>query len=89
MNCELLIVARGGVRCVYDEAIDLAALGRLSIQRGSHVEPLPNCGWSADLSPVAGPVLGPFPTRGAALAAERAWLNQHWLTPTSIGSAGR
>ena len=35
-----LVVAPGGtVRCVYDETIELTALGALSISRGSRVEP--------------------------------------------------
>ena len=80
MTSELLIDPAGGVRCVYDEAIDLAALGPLTIRRGSHVEPLPDGRWTADLGPVAGPVLGPFPTRSAAVAAELDWLRQHWLS---------
>ena len=36
---QLLIQTNGGVRCVYDEAINLSALGRVQITRGSHVEP--------------------------------------------------
>ena len=79
MTSELLIDPAGGVRCVYDEAIDLAVLGPLTIRRGSHVEPLPDGRWTADLTPVDGPVLGPFPTRSAALAAELAWLQRYWL----------
>lgn len=79
MTTELLIDPTGGVRCVYAEAIDLAVLGTLSIRRGSHVEPTPDGGWSADLAPVNGPVLGPFATRSVALAAEQEWLNRHWL----------
>jgi hypothetical protein len=39
--------------------------------------------WTADLAPVNGPVLGQFPTRSAALAAELDWLRRHWLCPTS------
>ncbi len=80
---ELRIDARGGVHCLYDESIDLPALGALTISRGSHVEPTATGQWSVDLSPVNGPVLGPFPTRSAALVAEVAWLNAHWLTPSS------
>ena len=76
-----LIVQTGGmVRCLYDEAIDLRALGRLSISRGSDVEPDRDDSWQADLSPVGGPVLGPFARRSEALAAERAWLEANWLT---------
>jgi hypothetical protein len=84
MHSELLIDPVGGVRCVHDETIDLTALGTLTIRRGSHVEPVPAGGWSADLAPVNGPVLGPFPTRSAALAAERDWLSRHWLNADSV-----
>ena len=75
-----LVVAPGGVvRCVYDETIDLTALGVLSISRGSHVEPTADGRWTADLTVVSGPTLGPFEHRSEALAAERAWLDEHWL----------
>ena len=76
---QLLILPDGTVRCLYDETIDLAALGQLSISRGSYVEPDAAGQWFPDLSPVCGPKLGPFPKRGDALAAEVEWLNQHWL----------
>jgi len=79
---ELLIESTGMVRCVFDEAIDLGQLGGLSIRRGSHVEPTPDGQWTADLSPVHGPLLGPFPTRTAALNAELIWLQEHWLLPS-------
>jgi hypothetical protein len=77
---DLVIETGGTVRCVYDEAIDLAALGSLEIRRASHVEPDAAGHWTADLSPVGGPVLGPFAHRTEALAAEQAWLNARWLT---------
>ncbi len=76
---ELLIAPTGGIRCVYSEELNLPELGRLSIQRGSHVEPTTDGQWTADLSPVNGPLLGPFTTRTAALKAEEAWLLEHWL----------
>ena len=79
---QLIIQPNGDVRCVYGEAVDLATLGKLHIQRGSHVEPNDANQWQADLSPVAGPVLGPFPQRSQAVTAEVDWLNQHWLVPT-------
>ena len=76
---QLLIDARGVVRCVYGEALDLSHLGPLTIRRASHVES-DACGhWWADLEPVAGPRLGPFQRRSQALAAESAWLETHWL----------
>ncbi len=77
---KLVVDTKGSIRCVYGETIDLSALGRLSIQRGSHVEPDEEGHWMADLSPVGGPLLGPFATRGEAIGAEIAWLHQYWLT---------
>jgi len=79
---DLLIDHVGGVRCLYDETVDLTTLGQLTIQRGSHVEPNEDGRWTADLAPVLGPVLGPFSNRSAALAAERDWLLENWLVPT-------
>jgi len=76
---QLVVHPDGDVVCVYDEAIDLAALGLLSIERGSHVEPDQQGRWLADLQPVGGPVLGPFPRRSQALDAERQWLEIYWL----------
>ena len=77
---QLVIEPDGAVRCIYGEEIDLAALGRPVIRRASHVEPTPDGRWTADLSPVAGPNLGPFATRSQALEAEGRWLERHWLT---------
>ena len=76
---DLVISPQGEVRCVYDEAIDLHVLGPPLIQRASHVEPNPDGHWFADLSPVDGPILGPFDQRTQALSAERQWLDAHWL----------
>ena len=80
---QLVIQPCGKVRCVYGEAIDLSKIGRLSISRGSHVEPDEVGCWFADLSPVNGPKLGPFPQRSDALSAEAAWLDAHWLSPSA------
>lgn len=74
---ELIVSPLGQVRCVYDEAIDLAQLGELSIRRASHVEPDEQGRWWADLAPVNGPVLGPFTRRSAALDVERQWLESN------------
>ena len=81
---ELLIRPTGDVRCLYDETVDLTALGRLNIQRGSHVEPTAAGHWTADLSPVNGPTLGPFARRTDALKAEHDWLVQHWLLRPAV-----
>lgn len=79
-----LIVDPGGlVRAIYSEAIDLRVLGVPAIRRASHVEPGDDGRWTADLRPVGGPILGPYDRRGAALAAEVAWLEQHWLNRPS------
>jgi hypothetical protein len=76
---RLVIEPGGSVRCVYGELVDLTVLGALTIRRASHVEPDEQGQWWADLAPVGGPRLGPFPRRGLALGAETAWLERHWL----------
>jgi hypothetical protein len=76
---QIVISPEGLVRCLYSEALNLHALGRLAIRRGSHVEPTDDGGWTADLAPVGGPRLGPFAQRSSALAAEQQWLEEHWL----------
>jgi hypothetical protein len=76
---QLVVHADGAVSCLYDEAIDLPALGSLQIERGSHVEPDELGRWFADLAPVSGPKLGPFDRRSEALDAERTWLEANWL----------
>ncbi len=78
---QMIVQPGGSVRCLYGEELALDTLGRLSIARGSHVEPTPDGQWTADLSPVNGPVLGPFRSRSEALSAERRWLEEHWLIP--------
>lgn len=70
-------VENGTLSFVYDDALaDLLDTGEAIVNRVSHVEPVPS-GWTADMGPVAGPVLGPFALRAEALAAERAWLTEH------------
>ena len=76
---QLVIEPGGVVRCIYTDDINLAALGNLAISRASHVEPDQHGRWWADLSPVEGPMLGPFATRREALAAEVRWLEINFL----------
>lgn len=76
---QIVIETDGTICCLYDEAIDLSSLGVIHIERGSHVEPDEQGRWFADLSPVDGPLLGPFTKRSDALAAEAAWLTSNWL----------
>jgi hypothetical protein len=81
---RIVINSRGVVRCVYGESIDLSVIGSMSIERASHVEPDDQSRWWADLVPVGGPILGPFPRRSEALASEQQWLETHWLTAGGI-----
>jgi hypothetical protein len=80
---DLLVLADGTVRAIYAEDIDLGLFGIPSITRASHVEPDEQGRWSADLTPVNGPVLGPFNRRSDALQAEQSWLEANWLTTAS------
>ena len=79
---ELVVENTGAVRCVYAESVDLRSLGHVNIRRGSHVEPTSDGKWTADLSPVGGPILGPYESRSSAIEAELAWLAKHWLPPS-------
>jgi len=76
---ELIVTPTGDVRCVYDELMDVSALGAVHIRRASHVEPDARGQWLVDLSPVGGPLLGPCERRSCALAAEHDWLSRYWL----------
>jgi hypothetical protein len=74
---ELCIAPTGRVCCLYGEELDLDSLGSLTIRRASHVEPIDNGCWTADLSPIGGPTLGPFAQRSQAVAAEVRWIEDH------------
>ena len=76
---QLTIDQEGTIKTLYTEAIDLDVIGAATIARASHVEPLPDGRWIADMAPVGGPILGPFPKRSDALAAEVAWLEANIL----------
>jgi hypothetical protein len=84
MATEIVIAPDGTLRCIYCEMLDLAMLGAVEIRRASFVEPDRDGHWFADLSPVNGPSLGPFPRRRDALAAEAQWLIEHWLIPMGL-----
>lgn len=85
----LIIDRDGSVRGIYGEEIALDALGQPKIARASHVEPDDRGRWLADLSPVGGPILGPFERRSEALEAEVAWLEVNWLGDGKAGSSSR
>ena len=76
---QIVISPNGSERCVYDELLDLSALGQVRIARGSYVELDAQGRWWAELEPVSGPKLGPFERRSQALQAEREWLEENWL----------
>lgn len=83
MHADIVITISetGQARMIYhDDLAPLLAQGDATVRRASHVEPAPGGGgWTADLTPVDGPVLGPFMLRQQALDAEVAWLRQHVL----------
>ncbi len=79
---QIKIDPNGGLSFLHND--DLAGLiadaSCIDTQRASHVEPVDNgMRWSADLSPVGGPVLGPFLLRRQALDAEAEWLQANIL----------
>ena len=75
---KLYVSQVGDCRSIYDELLDVRFLGQTSITRVSHVEPMEGGDWEANLGPVGGPRLGPFPSRELAIQAEVAWLSV-WL----------
>ena len=87
---QLLVVEPDAtIVAIYDDDLgDLFSAGQTTITRASHVEPTPSGRWIADMSPAIkqfklecdNPILGPFPTRGAALAAEHSWLEASLFT---------
>ena len=74
---EIVVSPGGVITTIYDEAIDLGAIGQRRIIRASHVEPDDRGHWFAAI--VDGPTLGPFERRSAAIDAEVRWLTQHRL----------
>jgi len=71
---DIIIGTDGTVRFIYtDDLVGLLGEGEARTRRASRVEPGP-AGWTADLAPVGGPVLGPFALRQEALDAEVQWL---------------
>lgn len=82
---KIKISPEGRITAIYTEDADLVGLmerlGSTSIRRASEVEPTPDNQWTADMKLMDGPVLGPFPQRSEALAAETAWLNDYLSSP--------
>lgn len=79
-SVDIVIRAGGRAEFIYsDAARPFMGAGPAVVRRASHVEPDANGNWTADLSPVSGPVLGPFALRQDALAAEMAWIRANVL----------
>lgn len=78
---RIVIETNGSAKCLYGEAIQLAALGSLKFERASHVEPDADGNWLASI--INGPTLGPFARRSEALKAEADWLITNRLSPTN------
>ena len=73
---KVYISREGNCHSIYDEQLDVRFLGCSLITRVSHVEPTSRGDWEADLGPIGGPRLGPFPRRGQAIKAEIVWLTK-------------
>lgn len=77
MAVVVRVSTSGELEFIYDDRLRrLMSQGNARTTRASHVEPTGDNRWTADLSPVGGPVLGPFDKRDEALAAEVRWLSK-------------
>jgi len=66
------------VRHIYNDGLlGLASQGHAVTARASHVEPCAGGGWMVDLSPVGGPIIGPYSRRDEALNIEVEWLHAY------------
>jgi|GEM_PF-890430 len=84
MRSVIHIEPSGRITFIHDDQLrSLLMEGAATLTRASHVEPgdmtrgQHPLQWYADMAPSAGPVLGPFGSRGQALDAEQAWINEH------------
>lgn len=73
---KISVAPNGVTTAIYnDDLAGLFAAGKASVSRASFVEPAATGGWTADMAPVNGPVLGPFALREEALQAEAVYLD--------------
>lgn len=76
---DIFINGDGSMQFVHDDDLAEALSGGVTVtRRASHVEPDEQGRWMVDLSPVGGPLVGPFSRRDAALAWEVEWLTQQF-----------
>ncbi len=78
---RIKVATDGEIQALYTEQLDLNEIGMLSLKRASHVEPSKfyEGKWVVDLSPVDGPLAGPFAKRSEALAWEVKWIEENVL----------
>lgn len=77
---NIVVDPNGTIRLIYEDDLrGLLQVGQGKVTRASHVEPTVDGRWTADLTPVNGPVLGPFETRAEALQTEVSYLIAHVL----------
>jgi hypothetical protein len=89
---NITIQPNGMMTYIYnDDMLDLMEEGTSTTRRVSHVEPDTSRSngirWTADMSPVGGPMLGPYRSREDALEAEVRWLEGKDLNRNSRGDA--
>lgn len=75
---ELFIDETGAIQTIYDDDVTeaLAELGPLTNERVSYVEPSVEYPGQWDIQFQGCPPLGPYKTRGEALAAEKRWVSR-------------
>lgn len=79
---SIRILPNGELVMIYDDSFTPGLIdeGEGQTKRASHVEPdASGQGWTADMAPSGGPVLGPYRLRQEALDAEVAWINVNVL----------
>lgn len=74
---SITVTPDGNLKFIWDDRLDeLKHAGEFHRRRASYVESA-GTQWTADMSPVGGPLLGPFELHKYAISAETAWLEGH------------
>lgn len=86
---SIIIKPDGTILFVYDDRLlTILEEGDANVVRASHVEPIKFrpigglmelSGWQADLTPIGGPILGPFLYRSEAISKEIKWIEENYL----------
>lgn len=84
MSYTIKVTPSGAWHFIYQERLKpLLGRGHAVMTRASYVNPQSDGSWTADLTPLKGPVLANFPTRQHALDAEEHWITHHWIEYTA------